>query len=385
MKALRILVAANVPGARSGGMTRIMGFTHDVLATHGHSVEYFYAEEAAPSGVQGRWGRLTYPRALARHVARAARAGQPYDVVNVHEPAGAWLVRERAVGSPAIVATSHGLERRAWELALEEGRLGRGGPSLKTRLVYPLTGLSQASVTLRGADHVLCLNTEDVAYLSAWLGRKAPPVTRIFPGVDPLYARSAAGRDWRGAFRLLFAGTWRKNKGIQDLVPAFTELAAGDPGLTLTVLGSGASDEEVQAAFAPALRERVRCTRTSSDAEAAAVYAAHDIFVLPSLFEGTPLTLIEAMASGLPVVTTKTCGMKDTIRDGENGLLVPIRSGERLAAAVRRLQTDQELRRRLGTGARRDALTAYTWERAAQPILDAYEAARARVRGTAGA
>ena len=53
------------------------------------------------------------------------------------------------------------------------------------------------------------------------------------------------------------------------------------------------------------------------------MFAANDVFLLPSLFEGTPLTLIEAMAAGLPVVTTATCGMLDTIRDGENGRLIP--------------------------------------------------------------
>ena len=378
MSTLRILVAANVPAARSGGMTRIMGFTHDVIVTLGHQVEYFYAEEAARYGVRGRWGRLSYPRAVARHVAAEAARGRAYDVVNVHEPSGTWLVLRRPPGT-AIVATSHGLERRAWQLALEEGRLGRGGPSLKTRLVYPATGLWQADLTLARSDHVLCLNTEDVEFLRARVGAR-PAISRIFPGVDPLYARAAAGRDWRRGFRLLFAGTWRKNKGTQDLVPAFAELAAADPSVTLTALGPGVSDAEVQAAFPSAVRERVRCARAADDAEAAAVYAAHDLFVLPSLFEGTPLTLIEAMASGLPVVTTAVCGMKDTIRHGENGLLVPIRNPNAVAGALRRLQLDPELRRRLGTAARRDALTAYTWERAAQPILAAYEQALARVR-----
>jgi glycosyltransferase involved in cell wall biosynthesis len=246
--------------------------------------------------------------------------------------------------------------------------------------VYPVTGLLQAEITLRRADHVLCLNTEDVAWLERRLGRAAPPITRIFPGVDPVFARAAFARDWRSGFRLLFAGTWRKHKGIEDLVPAVSELAALDPSLTLTVLGPGVSDEEVKGVFPAAARDRVLCARAANDAEAAAVYAAHDLFVLPSLFEGTPLTLIEAMASGLPIVTTATCGMKDTIRHGENGLLVPIRDPQAVSGALRRLQMDPELRRRLGTTARRDALTAYTWERAAQPILAAYESAVARAR-----
>jgi glycosyltransferase involved in cell wall biosynthesis len=380
MRSLSILVAAYVPGARTGGMSRLMGFTHDILAEQGHRVTYLYAEEAAAMGVQGRLGKLTFPAALARHVRDRARRGQGYDIVNVHEPTGFWLTRGRSVSEPALVVTSHGLERRAWDLALEEARLGRAGPSLKTRITYPLTVRWQADRSLRGADHVLCLSSEDLRALQAWLGAACPPTTRIFPGVDSGYARASGDRDWRRADRLLFAGTWRKNKGIEDLVPAFAAAAAANPGLSLTILGGLADEDSVRAAFPSALRSRVRCVTAGSDVAAARVFAEHDLFVLPSLFEGTPLTLLEAMASGLPVVTTATCGMLDVVRDGVNGLLVPRRAPEAIVAALRRLQDDSTLRRQLGSAARETALREHTWERAAAPIAEAYESAILRHR-----
>jgi glycosyltransferase involved in cell wall biosynthesis len=374
VNSLRILVAANVAGRRAGGMVRLMAFTGDALTEGGHRIEYFYAEEAARYGASGRWSRFTFPVAIVRYLRDRLREGVRYDVVNVHEPCGVALLFFRGrVGDPAVVATSHGVEKRAWELALEERGLGRDGPSLKTRLVYPASSLWQSAYTLRHADHIFCLNEQDRGYLAHWLGPDAPLITRVGPGVDKGFADAAAGRDYARADRLLFAGTWRKNKGIEDLVPAFIRLAERRPNLTLTVLGGGIPRECVLRSFPESVRPRVRCVTTSTEAETMAAFAQADLFVLPSLFEGTPLTLLEAMGSGLPIVTTATCGMLDVIRDGENGLLVPIRSPEAIATALGRLLDDRALREKLGRAAQSEALARYSWRQAAEPMRQAYE------------
>lgn len=380
---LRILVAHNVARARTGGMSRIMGFIHDRVEAAGHEVDYFTSEDA-DGRLGGRLSRLSFPILVRRHVARAARAGRPFDVVNVHEPASAVVAAFRkGTGDPAVVVTSHGVESRAWRLALEELKLGRRGPSWKTRVVYPLTGLSQANFGLRRADHILCLNYEDRDYLIGETDRAPESLTRIYPAADAAFAVASRARSYARCERLLFAATWRKNKGVEDLVPAFAELAARHPRLELFVLGAGVPDAEVLAAFPAEARSRVRCVRAGTDVETAAAFADADLFVLPSLFEGTPLTLVEAMASGLPVVTTATCGMRDVVRDGENGLLVPVRSPSSIAAAVERLVADESLRTRLGTTARAEAAEQYTWERVAAPVLEVYERLCAgRVSGT---
>jgi len=370
---LRILVAHNVPRARTGGMSRLMGFIHDRVVQAGHRVDYFCSEDV-PRQLNGRWARFTFPALVWRHTRAAARRGEPYDLVNVHEPSGAALVLDkRTTGKPVVVVTSHGVERRAWELALEDVRLGRDGPGWKSRLVFPLTRLWQADLSLRRADHIFCLNDQDRDYLAARYGIPHRQVTRIFPAADAAYAAAAADRDYTRAARLLFAATWRKNKGIEDLVPAFVTLAARHPSLELTVLGAGVPHETVWAAFPEAIRHRIRCIQTRTEAETAAAFAEADLFVLPSLFEGTPLTLMEAMASGLPTVTTATAGMKDVIRDGATGLLVPIRSPEAIAAALERLLQGPTVRASLGHAARTEALRRYTWGQVAVPVLEAYQ------------
>jgi glycosyltransferase involved in cell wall biosynthesis len=366
-------VAHNVACQRPGGVSRIMRFIHDEVSNAGHQIEYLCAEDV-PVWVRGRWGRLAFPWAVRAKVSAARRAGRPYHLVNVHEPSGAAVsVLRSGRGYPVITVTSHGLERRAWEFTKEEARLGRQGPTLKTRILYPLTSLWQSKLALRYADYVFCLNLEDRDYLVRRLRIPGARITRIYPGADTCYATATTGRDYARVERVLFAATWRKNKGVEDLVPAFQRLAVRHETLTLTVLGGGVPADVVLGAFPPEVRGRVRSIQTTTEAETAARFASSDLFLLPSLFEGTPLVLIEAMMSGLPIVTTATCGMKDVIRSEHNGLLVPIRSPAAIVTAMERLVADPQLRARLGLAAQRDALQQYTWPAVARPVRETYE------------
>jgi len=350
-----------------------MRFTHDQVEERGHEVHYLCAEDVPPS-VRGPWGRFTFSFLVRSHIRASRRAGKPYDVVNVHEPSGlAVSALRKAGGFPRVVVTSHGLERRAWELAKEEARLGRQGPKLKTRVIYPLTSLWQSDLALRKADHVFCLNFDDRDYLVRHSQIPAAHITRIYPGADTSFSTATVGRDYSRTDRILFAGTWRKNKGIEDIAPAFAELARRHSALSLTVLGGGVPESLIKASFPGEIRMRVHAIQTNTDAETVHQFASSDLYLLPSLFEGTPLTLIEAMMSGLPIVTTATCGMKDVIRNEENGLLISIRSPAAIVTAIERLLSNPGFRAQLGLTAQRDALQHYTWPHVARPVAEAYE------------
>lgn len=351
-----------------------MGFIHDRVEAAGHEVDYLCADDV-PASWAGRFGRsVAFPMAVRSKAVAARKEGRPYDIVNVHEPSAAPVVigRSGAV-SPLVVVTSHGLERRAWELAIEEGRLGRQGPGWRTRLTYPISSLWPGELALRRAEHVFCLNEEDRGALIHRFGRSPETITRILPGADKLYSEAAEKRDYGTVQRVLFAGTWRKNKGVEDLVPAVVALAERHPRLAFHVVGAGVPAEDVRASFPERMRGRIVCETPADDDGTAAAFASADLFLLPSLFEGTPLTLMQAMMSGLPIVTTSTCGMKDVIKDSQTGLLVPIRSPESLVSAMESLISDRSLRMRLGRAARADAHSRYTWDTVAQPVLRAYE------------
>ena len=371
---MRILVAHQVPRARTGGMSRLMGYIHDRIEAAGHEIDYLCADDV-PSTWEGWYGRrVAFPMAVRSKAIEADRSGRPYDIVNVHEPSAAPVLIGRRASSPAVVVTSHGLERRAWELAKTEGLLGREGPGWRTRLTYPPSALWPGDIALRRADHVFCLNDEDRNALVQDFGRSLQTITRIVPGADEMYARVTEERDYSQATRILFAATWRKNKGVEDLVPAFVALAQRHPHLILSVVGAGLPATAVRSRFPESVRARIVCDTPDDDHDMATIFARADLFLLPSLFEGTPLTLMQALMSGLPIVTTSTCGMKDVISNEKTGLLIPIREPHAVVTAVERLLSSPSLRRELGTAARRAALQQYTWDQAAAPVLHAYEA-----------
>jgi glycosyltransferase involved in cell wall biosynthesis len=362
---MRILIAHNVPRARTGGMSRIMGEIHDRLAAKGATVDYFCADDI-PMRFRNRWQRFTYPYLVRQRALQGA-----YDIVNVHEPSGALV--SRFGGKGKVVVTSHGVEQRAWEVSLHDHVLGRGGPSMRTRLLYPATSLWQSRMALRHADHIFCLNSEDRQFLTDRFAIPVERITRIYPAASPVYSASAPHRDYTRFRRILFAGTWLARKGNLDAVSAFVELAKRYPALEFAALGAGVPESVVKDAFPEPLRPRVSARKQAGDADAANAFAEADVFLLPSILEGTPLTLMEAMAAALPVITTRTCGMADVIVHGETGLLVPIRSPESIVQAFDRLAADATLRESLGRSAYAAATNRFTWEQSAAEVEQAYE------------
>ena len=369
---LRILVAHNVSRVRNGGMSRLMGLIHDRVAADGHQVDYFCSEDL-PAFAAGRRSRVLFPFMVLRHARAKGMGGVPYDIINIHEPHAAAVIAGRALlGNPRIAVTSHGVEQRGWMTLLEDAKAGRQRLKTSTRITYPLLTLSQSSFGLRHADHIFCLNQDDRQFVMERMNRTEPDVTCIRPGVNACYGAKASSRDYSSAANLIFAGTWVERKGVKDLEAAFRCLSQLFPCVTLTVLGAGVPERDVLQRFPLQLRSRIIFRHARDDFEAAAVMSGADLFVLPSLFEGTPLTMIEAMASGMPIVTTAVCGMKDTIRDGENGLLVPVRSPGAIVEAVSRLLRSRELRERLGRAAHAEALANYSWDQVAEPVKTVY-------------
>jgi len=101
------------------------------------------------------------------------------------------------------------------------------------------------------------------------------------------------------------------------------------------------------------------------------LYADHDIFLFPSLMEALPLVIQEAMATGMPVITTETCGMPDLIQHEVNGLLVRPANALAIEEGILRLACSAEMRRKLGEAAR-ETMRRYTWERAARQLEALY-------------
>ena len=112
-------------------------------------------------------------------------------------------------------------------------------------------------------------------------------------------------------------------------------------------------------------------------------YRRSDLFVLPTLADNTPVTLMEAMASGLPAVATAVGGIPEMVVPGVTGRLVPAGDIPALTASIEGLLADPPLRRRMGSASRNMAETNFARQRMIAQLEDVYGAAPGRARGTA--
>jgi glycosyltransferase involved in cell wall biosynthesis len=134
-------------------------------------------------------------------------------------------------------------------------------------------------------------------------------------------------------------GTFKRQKGHMFLVEAIPQVCERHPGLHVLLVGDGELRGAMEQQVAEAgIAEHVTFLGTRGDIPE--LLAASDSFVLPSLWEGLPVALVEAMASGLPVIATTVSGTNEVVVDGESGFLVPPGDPSRLADAMCRLLCD---------------------------------------------
>lgn len=233
---------------------------------------------------------------------------------------------------------------------------------LKARLLRPVVRtLMRLALDGRGARLIL-QNPDDVALFERARLVDSERV-RLIPGsgVDCRRFGPDAGRGEGERFRVLLAARLLWDKGLAEYVDAARELRA--EGRDIEFLLAGDPDPGNPAAVPEATVRGwvdegvVRWLGHVDDMPA--LFRSVDAVVLPSYREGLPKGLIEAGASGLPLVTTDVPGCREVVSDGEDGLLVPVKSAQALAAAVARLHDDPALCARLGAAARAKALAQF--------------------------
>jgi glycosyltransferase involved in cell wall biosynthesis len=221
----------------------------------------------------------------------------------------------------------------------------------RPRWHWPVQGLAQ------WAARRLIVPSESVATVAReWAHVPGKKIVVIPNAVDvneiAFKAASLAGIPTVG-----FIGRLDPVKHIPDLIDAIGQL----DGIRCLIFGEGQQRADLARQIAElGLADRV-ILRGPIKGPAEAL-SQIDLLVLPSEAEGFGLVLIEAMAAGVPVVATNAPGIRDVVRDGQTGLLVPVGAPDRLASTIARLLNDAPLRKRLVDTARADVTDRFSWD-----------------------
>jgi glycosyltransferase involved in cell wall biosynthesis len=170
---------------------------------------------------------------------------------------------------------------------------------------------------------------------------------------------------------LLSARNLEPHYRVERTLEAYGVLRQRRPDATLTIAGAGSEEVRLRR-LAARLGGGIRFVGAVEPRRMGELYERHDIFVNASSVDNQPLSVLEAFASGLPVVSTIPGDLASMVRDGETGLAVPSGSPEAMAGAVASLLEDPEGARRMARRARKEA-ERHAWGRVGKAWLDLYE------------
>ncbi|MBD8908482.1 glycosyltransferase family 4 protein [Methylorubrum zatmanii] len=198
----------------------------------------------------------------------------------------------------------------------------------------------------------------------------------IVPGAVDTARFTPGGRELEDEepVRLLYHGRVDRRKGVIDFLDALERLWEAGVPFDAVISGIG---PDVEAARARAdeigfTSAQVRFTGYADYDTVPDLYREADVFVSPTYAEGFSNTILEAMASGLAVVSTHSVGVSDCLRDGENGLLVDPGDVRALTGALRRVVEDEELRTRLAESGLEECRRVYSWTAVGRQIMEVY-------------
>lgn len=328
-----------------------------------------FADKMAARGVSTRiltLDPLFSPAALVRLVHFLKR--EEVAILQTHGARANFYGRlaGRLAGVPCVVSTVHN--------SIDDYEVGR-----VTRWLYK----AMLRVTVPLADRIICVSEAIKQDLLDDCPAAAPRAVTVYNGVD------AASFDGRGDGQrirrewclgdgpvLLTVARLTEQKGHRFLIEALPGLLSDWPTLCCVFVGEGESRES--------LRRMARETGVAQSCRFAGArddvvdwYAAADVVVLPSLSEGFPFVVLEALAMFKPVVATKVNGVPEIIEDGRTGLLVPPRDPQALERAIRRILHDPESAARMGRAGHARVAARLTAGRMVQDTTAVFESALA--------
>lgn len=381
---MRVLLVANTlpPVDLSGAGEQVLQLAR-ALEAQGHHVTVL---GRGRDGVPGP--KLLFPLLAPIAVWRAVRRLEP-DVVQVHESDGGLVVvvlralrgRSRRPLLAALMQVSYVEERRAVRPLLDRPSaavLARPLPAERRfrRWRVPLQiGLGWLSARL--TDLVLAPSAATAAELRRDYGARR---VRVVPNVTA----EPSGRRAVGGEYLLYLGRLRIRKGLEVLLEAIGRLARRGHALPLVVAGDGERRRLLEERLADPELASVRFAGRQDAQGVERLLGGARALVVPSIYEGMPLVVLEAMAAEVPVVASRVSGIPEVVVDGESGWLVEAEEVDRLSETLLEAWSDPVEAQRRGRAGRRLLDRHYRPRHAAEAWLEAIAELSPAESGTGG-
>ena len=296
-----------------------------------------------------------------------------FDVIHVHSvfPSAFWGIAGKILRIPVIV-TSHGGDIQ------KNKDIGYGARLNKKVAVIIWLILKLIDI------HVVvskCMIKDSVE-----AGSDLSKVRVVYNGIDLRKVSSLGGTDiierygiCKEDFIVLYLGRLHPKKCPDDVVKAFPKVVRKIPNAKLMIAGTGDEKEKLEKITRELkLEGKVIFTGFVSEDEKWDLLKRCDVFVLPSVVEGLPIAVIEAMACGKPVIATNVGPFPEIIKDGETGILVPLHSLNHLADAIINLARDDARRVEMGERAREDVENRFDISKIASDYIKIYEVVKRR-------
>jgi glycosyltransferase involved in cell wall biosynthesis len=231
--------------------------------------------------------------------------------------------------------------------------------------------------SVRRADHVLADSQATKDDLIALYGVQPDKITVLLSGVDPRFKRTSLSLTTRNKYQIgdrpyiLSVGTVQPRKNYGRLIQALARLRADGLDLSLVIIGGKGwlTDSIYDTLRQTRMKDFVRFAGFVDEADLPALYSGAACFAFPSLYEGFGLPILEAMACGVPVVTSNTSSLPEVA--GETALTVDPYDHDAITDALKRLLEDSALRERLIAGGL-ERVQHFTWTSAADHLRQIY-------------
>ncbi len=264
--------------------------------------------------------------------------------------------------SKPFVLTLHGTQLNEIQATL------RSRPNLN-HLITDGVSMLMERYSANKADEIICVSKQNAQDAHVQYSIHSGKLHVVHNGVDPSRFR----RSSLTSNEILYVGRLHERKGLYEFLGCFSDVLKEAPSTRFKIVGTGEEERRLKRRVKELnIDDNVEFTGYVDEKELPTQYSHASIFVLPSLYEGFGIVLLEAMASGLPIVALPSKGPSEVIENGRNGFLVDL---DKMADVIVSMLQDRELLKRMGNTNFDVARERFTWTSVAKQTKKIYERA----------